>query len=466
MFGGEIAMLRDNSRNQEKPVMKVVMALVVMTITAGIAGCGGSGATADPTPSPTPNRAPTTLAFTSRRALDGSDAAISNRNRNIWVMNADGSGQTPLTKLTTIFNTNILESFNPVWSPDGSKIAFVSNRPADGIITNQTNFTPNIWVMNADGSNQTALTTLNAFLAASVDPVWSPDGKKIAFASKRALDGSDALNIHATQNVWVMNADGSSPTPLTRLTANMASFVDASPVWSPDGSKIAFASPRALDGTDAANSNSAANLWVMNADGSNPIPLTRLTVCFNCSSSIFTPVWSPDGSKIMFVSERALDGSNAFNAPNGTQNVWVVSANGSSPAPLTRLTGELTDCLNPAWSPDGSKIAFHTRRALNGSDFIGFNATDNVWGMNADGSNQAALTKLTASMPNSLNPNPLWSRDGSKIVLVLSASLDGTDFPNLNSTPNIWVMNADGSGVAPLTKLTAAGAGSETPTHP
>jgi Tol biopolymer transport system component len=450
--------------NKKTCPAKVVVALLVMAVTAGIAGCGGSGATADPTPSPTPNRAPTTLAFTSRRALDGSDAASSNGNRNIWVMNSDGSGQTPLTKLTTIFNSNILENFNPVWSPDGSKIAFVSNRPADGIITNKTNFTPNIWVMNADGSNQTALTTLNAFLAGSSDPVWSPDGKKIAFASARALDGSDALNTHGTQNVWVMNADGSSPTPLTRLTATISSFVDANPVWSPDGKKVVFASARALDGSDAANTNSAANLWVMDADGSNPTPLTRLTVC--CSSSIFTPVWSPDGRKIIFVSERALDGSDAINAPNGTGNVWVIGADGSSPAPLTRLTGELTDCLNPAWSPDGSKIAFHTKRALNGSDFIGANGTDNIWLMNADGSNQIALTKLTASMPFTLNPNPLWSRDGSKIVFVSSARLDGTDFPNFNSTPNIWVMNADGSGIIPLTKLTAAGAGSETPTHP
>jgi Tol biopolymer transport system component len=143
-----------------------------------------------------------------------------------------------------------------------------------------------------------------------------------------------------------------------------------------------------------------------------------------------------------------------------------MNADGSSPVPLTKLTGEFTDCLNPAWSPDGSKIVFHTRRALNGTDFISSNGTDNLWLMNPDGSGQAALTKLTASIDHSLNPNPLWSPDGSKIVFVWSGRLDGTDFANDNSTANIWVINADGSGATPLTTLTAKSANNETPTRP
>ena len=406
------------------------------------------------------------IAFVSRRLLDGSDAAIINQNQNIWVMNPDGSSQMPLTKLTTIFNGVTLQSFDPVWSPDGSKIAFLSQGPADGAITSVTSFTQNIWVMNADGSSKTALAFVAAFLADSSGPAWSPDGSKIAFASKRALDGSNAINTHATQNVWVMNADGTSPTPLTRLTASIASF-DANPVWSPDGSKIAFASARALDGSNAANTNSVANIWVMNADGSSQAPLTGLSSISNgFTADSLNPVWSPDGSKIAYVSRRALDGSDGFNAPNGTQNIWLMNADGSSTVPLTRLTGEFTDCLNPAWSPDGSKIVFHTRRALNGTDFIGNNATDNVWLMNADGSSQTALTKVTANISGSSSPNPIWSPDGSKIVFVSGADLSGIDFPNNNSTANIWVINADGSGATPLSRLTAKGANNETPTRP
>ena len=96
----------------------------------------------------------------------------------------------------------------------------------------------------------------------------------ITFASGRALDGSDALNApNGTFNIWVVNVDGSGATPLTRLTA-ASSF---SPViWLPDG-KIVFDSKRALDGTDAANLNGTCNIWIMNADGSSPAPLTERT---------------------------------------------------------------------------------------------------------------------------------------------------------------------------------------------
>src|SRR5262249_50832795 len=152
-------------------------------------------------------------------------------------------------------------------------------------------------------------TSLNVFLADSSAPVWSPDGSKIAFASRRALDGSNAVNTHGTQNVWVMNADGSSPAPLTKLTAiagtgfNIVGADSFNPVWSLDGSKIAFVSKRALDGSDAVNANGAQNIWVMNADDSGLTPLTKLTACVNCLGNGLNPVWSPDGNKIAFVSE-------------------------------------------------------------------------------------------------------------------------------------------------------------------
>ena len=117
--------------------------------------------------------------------------------------------------------------------------------------------------MDADGSNPTRLTD-NPGLDA--DPAWSPDGTKIAFASFR--DGN--------QEVYVMDADGSNP---TRLTDNPAS--DIVPAWSPDGTKIAFASRR--DGNP--------EVYVMDADGSNP---TRLT-----DNPTFdgVPAWSPDGTQ-------------------------------------------------------------------------------------------------------------------------------------------------------------------------
>jgi TolB protein len=140
----------------------------------------------------------TKIAFTSYR--DG--------NFDIYVMNADGSGQTNISN-------NPADDFGPDWSPDSTKIVFASNRY---VITHH-----DIYVMNADGSGQTMLTN------SSKDetwPSWSPDGTKIAFESDQDGNG----------NIYAMNAsDGSNQTRLTNSTAN-----DCNPKWSPDSTKIAF----------------------------------------------------------------------------------------------------------------------------------------------------------------------------------------------------------------------------------
>jgi TolB protein len=165
-------------------------------------------------------------------------------------MNADGSNQTRLTN-------NASDDYSPAWSPDGSKIAFHSVPPGTD--------SSDIWVMNADGSNQTNLTN-----SASEDysPAWSPDGSKIAFTS-----------VHSgNADIWVMNADGSNQTNLTNSASD-----DYSPAWSPDGGKIAFTSCLSGVGSrvllpegimEFKSSERNAEIWVMNADGSNP---TRLT---------------------------------------------------------------------------------------------------------------------------------------------------------------------------------------------
>ncbi|HLQ50669.1 MAG TPA: hypothetical protein VK129_04175, partial [Terriglobales bacterium] len=155
----------------------------------------------------------------------------------------------------------------------------------------------------------------------------------------RALDGSDAVNTNGTRNVWVMNADGSGAIPLTKITATNAT--SSSPAWSPDGSKIAFDSSRALNGSDAVNTNNTLNIWVVNADGSGAIPLTKLTAI---AADNIVGRWSPDGSRIVFDSSRALNGSDAANT-NNTFNIWVVNADGSGAIPLTKLTASGADCL-------------------------------------------------------------------------------------------------------------------------
>lgn len=390
-----------------------------------------------------------TIVFMSTRALDGSNAADPGPTENIWVMNPDGSGVTALTNITV----NLAGNFNPVWSPDGSRIAFSSSRALDGSNADNTNNNSNVWEMNADGSNLAPLTKLTK--AESGGPAFSPDGGKIVFSSTGALDGSD--NPNNAGNIWVMNLDGSGAAPLTRATAQgVDSF---SPLWSPDGSKIVFFSSRALDSSDAPNANGTVNIWVMKADGSGEIPLTKLTAPGVFPPGLATCAWSPDGSKIAFGSSRYLDGSDAVNT-NSTSNIWVMKADGSGGTPLTQLTANGADSLKPQWSPDGSKIAFISSRAFNGFDYAG--TTLNIWVMNADGSSAAPLTKLTQAD----NTDAVWSAGGAQLFFDSPRALDGSDAVNTNGTRNIWVVNADGSGAAALTKLTASSADSFTPKQP
>jgi hypothetical protein len=240
-------------------------------------------------------------------------------NYEIYVMNADGSEQTRLTR-------NPADDGFAAWSPDGKRMAFRSNR--DG------NY--EIYVMNADGSDQARLTRNPAEDGSAA---WSPDGKKIAFQSNR--DGN--------YDIYVMNADGSDQ---TRLTRNQT--VDALAAWSPDGTKIAFASNR--DGPKG-------ELYVMNADGSDQTRLTR-----NQAIDAL-PAWSPDGAKIVFGSNR-----------DGNYEIYVMNADGSG---QTRLTRNAAADNGATWSPDGKKIRFDSDRDGNLEVYV----------MNTDGSNETNLTQ-------------------------------------------------------------------------
>jgi TolB protein len=272
--------------------------------------------------------------------------------RTIWQLSALilmpllGCASSPTDKNLAGQNTH------PVWSPDGTKIAFLSNR--DGVLNdNEINF--EIYLMDANGSNELRLTENTDFDA---DIVWSPDGKRIAFKSYR--DKND--------EIYVMSANGAHQTNVTDHPA-----ADHAPSWSPDGTKIAF------------NSDRSGNheIYMMNPEGSDIRQLTEH------DSSDSGPVWSPEGQRIAFVSGRDgndeiyvmnADGSNSKRLTHAPKSDWypIWSPDGSHRDLLT----DQSDSGNVAWSPDGRKIAFGSERDGHGEIYV----------MRTDGSEQRRLT--------------------------------------------------------------------------
>lgn len=251
---------------------------------------------------------------------------VSYSSPNVCIVSADGSGAVPVTRFMN--NQTVIE--NIVWSPDGRKIAFLSNRLPDGNEDKKPLelLTRNIWIMDPDGSHALPLTQFTEGHLRITSLAWSPDSRKLAYISNRALDGS--LKGARGENLWLIHADGSGSSPLTRFHQVFCRAFS----WSPDGTRFALSSDAPLDGSD--HDGGPRNIWVMRSDGSAAVPLTSATTF--ASSRSDWPVWSPDGSLIAFAS--CTYSSNL--KPSSECNLWVMKEDGSGAKPLTSdgKTGE------------------------------------------------------------------------------------------------------------------------------
>ena len=247
----------------------------------------------------------------------------------------------PVSRLTTSTGSS-----DPVYSPDGTKIAFISANPGGAY---------QVFVANADGSGRTPVTSGSS---PKQEPTWSPDGARLAYvANSFQADGQTDLE------VWAVNLDGSGVTQLTNNT-----FTDTSPAWSPLGDRLAFVSNRTGD-TDR-------NIYLMNADGSAQVSITpnSPTPCTpNCyQGHDDDPAWAPDASRIAYVHGNELSGG-------GLPNIWTVGPDGGNRANLSNNTS--VTFSQPAWSPEGDQLAA-----------VGAVTTErDIWVMAANGGGQTAI---------------------------------------------------------------------------
>lgn len=254
---------------------------------------------------------------------------------------------------------------------DGGQYGAVGNKPIAG---QYSSFSPdgteivfdnsdlNIVVMNSDGTKAHKLTGDGVDTA----PAWSPDGTKIAFASLRK----------GLWQIFTMDPDGSNQVNISNSHTS-----DTEPAWSPDSRQIAFVRTPQFP-------SQFSDIWSMEPDGNGQ---TQLTVT---NANEGRPGWSPDGSAIAFHTDR-----------DGNWEIYVMKSSGAG---QTRITNDAAQDKNPAWSPDGSTIAFGSLRGGAGS---------HIWGVAGNGSNPTQIS-------GPLGDLPAYSNDSGETVRTFRASLN------------------------------------------
>jgi Tol biopolymer transport system component len=245
---------------------------------------------------------------------------------------------------------------------------------------------------------------------------WSPDGSKIAYAGDHFNDITSHTTFGGHTEIYTARSDGRDVQQVTNDTSDAD---DMQPVWSPDGQRLLFTS----------NRGGPTDLWMANADGSG---LTEIDLP-NTIEYAESPAWSPDGAWIAFVGFPKNDTA----TPCTDGELFVVRPGGSE---LRQLTDDGLYQQYPTWSPDGTRLAYV---ASDQSDY-----SWEVFTMAADGSDVRRLTDSPA-----YESAPLWSPDGQLITFVSDRLPDGSAPGGDGGSPgplSQYVMNADGSGVREL----------------
>ncbi len=382
---------------------------------------------------------------------------------------------TDLTSLRTVSDPRI--------SPDGRRVAFVVETidPAANAVRSA------IWLVEADASAPPRPLTSDTFLDSQ--PRWSPDGRVIAFVSNRS----------GTRQVWLLPMEGGEPRRLTDHPLGAGE-----PCWSPTGDRIAFLAagpdrrgdPVAIEETDDRRrvlrirthrhkldgqgffGAQRTHLWLISLDGGPAVQLT------DGPFDDAMPAWSPDGTRIAFISDRSADRDTHY----GGGAVHLVDV---ATGTVRQLTSERHRAASPAWSPDGRQIAYVSADAPDDASA----ATARLWVLPADGGEPRCLTadldRSVGHRPGGyLTPSPpVWQPDGTALLyllgdgpsthlvlfgpdgrraltdgrrVVLSFSVDRSGrraallVTDPVTPPEVWLWTAEAEAIRPLTTLNAA----------
>ena len=274
-------------------------------------------------------------------------------------------------------------------SPDGNKIVFDSNRLTAGTVCDGVTYNniDDLFLMNTDGTEQTLLTRGSS-------ATWSPDSKTIAFHASASYHASGGLvtgcpirrdpgSATGDSDIFAVNVDDllagvERPANIT----NSPDMIEDDPDWSPDGQQIVFTSHPV---TDDPNFTNQAEIFLMNPDGTGLLQLTSNT------EEERGPAWAPDGSRIAFACRI---GGGLFDF-----EICVMDADGTG---LMQLTDNSVFDGYPSFSPDGRQILFHRTIGAPGS------GNQQLFIMNADGTQQTQLTFGTRTTPDGLNNIANW----------------------------------------------------------
>jgi Tol biopolymer transport system component len=290
-----------------------------------------------------------------------------------------------------------------------------------------------IWVMDGDGGHQTRLIEAGDGIEAW-NPVWSPDGTKIAYSRMR-LGDHPPVNTPDDSDIWIANADGTGGRPVVQREG-----WQWLPHWSPDGTWLVYtdepeegpwasAGPAGFFGPLGPGFGGGppdpirqpADIWRVRVDGTEEPE--RIT---DTPGDDRAAAFSPDGHRLVFDATR-----------DGNTEVYVMETDGSNPRRLTTYSG---DDWGAAWSPNGRQIAWNSDRT----------GEMQIYVMNADGSDQSVVTTDPGT-----HVGPSWSSDGSRIAFgseqgdtceIASVARDGSDLRDLTRSPGACEDLTSGGG--------------------